>query len=111
MQNRILSNKTNPVNNYLVKEILEADPKQIIMKIYDYAILNCQKKDLAKTTQAIQELINSLKFDDENISSISIGLLRLYQYCQDQMRKQNYDIVYRILTDLRSTWISIFNQK
>ncbi len=111
MQNRILSNKTNPVNNYLVKEILEADPKQIIMKIYDYAILNCQKKDLAKTTQAIQELINSLKFDDENISSISIGLLRLYQYCQDQMRKQNYNIVYRILTDLRSTWISIFNQK
>ncbi|MGE5810929.1 MAG: flagellar protein FliS [Ignavibacteria bacterium] len=111
MQNGILSNKRNPANSYLVKEILEADPKQIILKIYDYAILNCQKQDLAKTTQALQELINALKFDDENVSTISIGLLRLYQYCQDQMRKRNYHIVYKILSDLRSTWISIFNQK
>ena len=111
MQNGILSNRANPLNNYLVKEILEADPKQLILKIYDFAILNCQRKDLAKTTQALQELINALKFEDENISSISIGLLRLYQYCQDQMRKKNYDIVYKILTDLRSTWITIFNQK
>ncbi|HVO75252.1 MAG TPA: hypothetical protein VMT35_14575 [Ignavibacteriaceae bacterium] len=111
MQNRILSNKRNPVNNYLLKEILEASPQQVILKIYDIAILNCQRRDLGKTTQALQELINSLKFDDENISAISIGLLRLYQYCQDQMRKQNYEIVYKILTDLRSTWITIFNQR
>jgi flagellar protein FliS len=110
MQNGILSNKANPLNNYLVKEILEADSKQLILKIYDFAIMNCQRKDLAKTTRAIQELINSLKFEEGSVNSISIGLLRLYQYCQDQMRKKNYDIVYKILTDLRATWLTIFNQ-
>ena len=111
MYGTTLAKKQNKANQYLLNEILEASPQQIILKIYDVAILNCQKEDLAKTNNAIQELINSLRFDEENVRSISFGLLRLYQYCQDQMRKQNYDIVHKILVDLRDTWISIFNRR
>ena len=104
-----LKNKQNKAAQYLLKEILEANPQQIILKIYDVAIVNSKKRDLAKTNNAIQELINSLKFDDEKVKEISMGLLRLYKFCQEQMRKKNYDIVYKILTDLRETWTNAFN--
>ncbi len=96
--------KKNRLNQYLLKEILDSTPEQIILKIYDYAIVHCIKQDLVRTNKAIQELINALRFDDENAKEIAIGLLRLYQYCQVQMRQQNYSIVQKILTELRDTW-------
>ena len=97
------------VNNYIVKEIMEATPQQLLIKIYDFAILNCQRRNLAKTNQALQELINSLRWEGEDVKQISTGLFKLYQYCQNEMRGKNYDIVYRILSELRETWIKAFN--
>jgi flagellar protein FliS len=97
------------INQYLVKEIMDASPQQLLIKIYDFAILNCQRHNMVKTNNAIQELINSLNFSDESAREISIGLLRLYQYCQDQMRKKEYEIVYKILAELRNTWRNAFN--
>ncbi|MCE1188451.1 MAG: flagellar protein FliS [Ignavibacteria bacterium] len=104
-------NKTAPLNPYLVKEILEASPQKLLIKIYDFALTHCQLHDMVKTNRALDELINSLNFDDEKAKEISIGLLRLYQFCQDQMRKKNYDIVYTILSDLKDAWLTIFNMK
>jgi len=98
----------NRVNKYIENEILEANPKQLLIKVYDFAILNCQRHDMIKTNNAIQELINSLSFETEETKNISIGLLKLYQFCQDQMRKKNYDVVYKILFELRKTWIEAF---
>jgi flagellar protein FliS len=103
-------NRGNQVNQYLVKEIMEATPQQLLIKIYDFAIVNCQKHNLEKTNKAIQELINSLRFDLEEAKEISIGLLKLYQFCQESMRQKNYDVVYKILTELRETWLNIFNK-
>jgi flagellar protein FliS len=103
-------NRGNQVNQYLVKEIMEATPQQLLIKIYDFAIVNCQKHNLEKTNKAIQELINSLRFDLDEAREISIGLLKLYQFCQEQMRQKNYDIVYKILSELRETWLGIFKK-
>ncbi|GAB4129154.1 MAG: hypothetical protein Fur0015_02980 [Ignavibacteriales bacterium] len=97
------------LNQYLVKEIMEATPQQLLLKIYDFAILNVQKKNFQKTNAALQELINSLNFEDEKAKEISVGLFRLYQYCQDQARKNNFDIVYKILSELRDSWKNAFN--
>ncbi len=105
---KIPGKQQNRINQYLLKEIMEATPQQLLIKLYDIAIMNCQKKDLAKTTAAIQVLISALKYDNEEVAGISVGLFRLYQYCQEEMRQQNYDMVYKILTDLRETWISKF---
>ncbi len=104
-------NKTTQLNPYLVKEILEASPQKLLIKIYDFAITNCQLHDMAKTNRALDELIKALNFDDEKARDISLGLMRLYQYCQDQMRKQNYDVTHTILSDLRDSWLTIFNMK
>jgi len=102
--------RSNPAHTYLMKEILEASPQELLIKLYDFAIINCQKRDTIKTNNAIQELINSLRFDDEKAKEISIGLLRLYQFCQDQMRKGNIEIVKKILTELRDTWKDAFSK-
>jgi len=97
------------LNQYIVKEIMEATPQQLLIKIYDFAILNSQRKNIEKTNAALQELINSLNFDDEKAREVSIGLLKLYQYCQDQSRKNNFEMVYKILTELRDSWKKAFN--
>ena len=106
LNNKSSSKKLNP---YLVKEILEATPEKLILKLYDFAILHCQKGDMIKTNQAISELIRGLNFDDENVKEISVGLLSLYQFAQEQMRQKNYEIVLKILTELRDSWKTIFN--
>ncbi len=104
------ANRSNPAQTYLMKEILEATPQMLILKIYDFAIVNCQRHNIEKTNKALQELINALKFEgDENVKQIAIGLLKLYQFCQEEVRKRNFDIVLKILTDLRETWRSVFN--
>ena len=97
--------QNNRLNQYLVKEILDSTPQQIIIKIYDFAISNCIKKDLFKTNNGIQELINALRFDEEKAKEISIGLLKIYRFCQEEMRKGNNEIVKEVLTELRETWI------
>lgn len=103
-----IRNNNNRFNKYVENEILEANPKQLLIKVYDFAILNCQRHDMVKTNNAIQELINGLSFETEETKNISIGLLKLYQFCQDQMRKKNYDVVYKILSELRNTWLEAF---
>lgn len=98
------------MNQYLVKEIMEASPKQLLIKLYDFAIVNCNKHNMVKTNNAIQELINTLNFDTEPVREISTGFLRLYLYCQDQMRLKNYDIVNTILVELRTAWVEAFRK-
>jgi flagellar protein FliS len=100
------STQNNRLNQYLVSEVLDATPQQIIIKIYEFAILNCSRNDLLKTNNAIQELINALRFDDEKAKEISIGLFNLYRFCQEEMRKGNNETVRVILTELRDTWVN-----
>lgn len=110
MQSPLHSNSKHlKVNQYVFKEILEATPEQLTLKVYDFAILNCNRKNMIKANEAIQELIDSLNFDGE-AREISTGLFRLYRYCQDQNRKANFEISTKILTELRDTWIDIFNK-
>ena len=104
------NNKKSKLNPYLVKEIMEATPQQLLIKIYDFAILHCQKHDLYKTNAALQQLISALRFDTPDVREISIGFLKLYQYCQDQMRKKNYENVLEILTGLRESWLKAFSK-
>ena len=101
----------NKANAYLVKEILEATPQKLLIKIYDYAIVHCRKGDMLKTNNALQELINALNYDVEEAKEVTKGLLMLYQFCQDQMRKGNSEIVSEILSTLKETWISAFNKE
>ncbi|MBK7104466.1 MAG: flagellar protein FliS [Ignavibacteriae bacterium] len=103
-----INNPNNRANAYLVNEILNASPQKLLLKVYDFAIAQCKNENLEKTNKALAELINALRFDNVEANEISMGLKRLYEFCQDQMRKKNYDIVFKILTELRETWIKAF---
>ncbi|MEO8399937.1 MAG: flagellar protein FliS [Ignavibacteriaceae bacterium] len=96
-----VNRENNRTNRYLIKEMMEAAYQQIKIKTYDLAIINCRKKDIQETNNAIQDLINDLSIDDENMKLISSGMIRLCQFCQDQMTQKNYDMVLKILTDLK----------
>jgi flagellar secretion chaperone FliS len=100
----------NRANTYVVNEILNATPQQLLIKVYDFAIGQCKRKNIEKTNKALMILIDALKYDSEAVREISIGLRKLYEFCQDQIRKNNFDIALQILTDLRDTWSKVFTQ-
>ncbi len=99
------------INPYLANQILNASPGQLFIKVFDFAVVHSEKKDMIKTNSAIQELIGLLRFDDESYKDLSINLLRLYQYCLEQARKKNFDIVTKILTELRESWLQAIQNK
>lgn len=101
----------NKLNPYLSNQILNASPAQLLIKVFDFAIINSEKKDLIKTNNAIQELIGFLRFDDDTYKELSFNLLGLYQFCQDQARKNNFQIVTKILSELRESWLKLINNK
>jgi len=78
----------NPADVYLTKEIMEATPQKLLLKVYDFSIQQALQKNMIKTNRGIQVLIESLNFEVADARSISIELLRLYQYCQDQHVKE-----------------------
>ena len=63
------ANSQNNMNPYLVKEIMEANPKKLLLKVYDFAILNCQKRNMIKANEALGVLISALRFDDATYPS------------------------------------------
>ena len=100
--------KTLPVNNkrsnqYVTNGILTAKPEELIMKIYDFAIINSKKNNMAKTNEALQALINALNFDHPAAKEISANLLNIYLYCQEQMRKQKKSKKHTITSDRITT--------
>ena len=66
---------------------------------------------MPKTNKALSELINALNFENTDTKEFSLGLMSLYQFCQDQMRKGNNEIVEKILVELRDSWIDVFSKQ
>ena len=100
------------INSYLVNDIMSSTQEKLLLKVYDFAITNCRLHNLEKTNKAIGQLISALKFNDEDpeVNNFSMGIYRLYRYCQDQMRKKNYEAVEKILTELRESWTQTFKK-
>ena len=79
-------------------------PAQLVLKVYDVAILGCKTKDPRKVSKALVELISALRFEH---GEIALGLFRLYQYCLDMVKVGKFDEVLIVLTDLRNTWLTV----
>jgi flagellar protein FliS len=93
------------IKSYQSNQILSMSPTQLILKVYDIAIVSVKKGDNIRAHRAIQELINSLDFDQGDIPK---GLFRLYQFCQNSLRAKDSNNVLKILEDLRATWAEAF---
>lgn len=112
MYNRFSANRGyHNVNQYLVKEIMDASPEELVIKVYDFAIAKAQQHNLEKANKAVQTLIDGLDYSTEEVKEISIGLLRLYKFCQDKMRDKEYDVVVKILSELRESWTEAIKKR
>jgi flagellin-specific chaperone FliS len=104
MHSSVSARSRNRANPYLVNDIMESSQEKLLIKLYDFAITNCRLQNIEKTNKALNELIFGLRFDKEEYEKISSGLFQLYNFCKDQMRKRNFSIVEKILSELKETW-------
>ncbi len=94
------------ISKYNQNSILNADPTELILKLYDLGIVSVRKGDLKKAQQVFVELIAALNFDYQQEA---LGFFRLYRYCQECLYKGNTEEPLEILRDLRETWAQAFN--
>jgi len=102
-----IRNRTKKHLNYQKNQIMSMSPAQLVLKVYDYAILGCKLKDSRKVSKALIELISALKFEH---GEISLGMFKLYQYCMDIVKKNQFDEVMEILSELRKTWLVVVKE-
>lgn len=107
MYNTALNTNTRLPVEYLRKEIFESSQEKLLIKIYDFAIMQCKNGNMIKTNDAISVLISSLDFSKKETISISSQLLSLYQFAQEQMRKGEFEIVLKILYGLKESWKTV----
>jgi flagellar protein FliS len=94
------------INTYLENQILNSKPEELVLKVYDFILLNIKKKNYNKANAGIIELIAALNFDYQDVS---LGLFKLYTYCQNQIRKENWTEAQEIIQDIRNSWAKAFN--
>ncbi len=95
----------NAFDRYKKSEIMGLTPVQMILKVYDYVIVNSKRRDLSKVNAGLTQLIAALNFDYKDAA---LGFFRIYRYCQDQARKENFDEIAKLIGGLRSAWAKAF---
>jgi flagellin-specific chaperone FliS len=86
---------------YRQQDVISASPLRLVIMTYDLAIRACEQKDFAKATKTISALRDAL---DLNYPDVAMGLFRLYQWCLDCIRKNDYASAITTLTELRGAW-------
>jgi flagellin-specific chaperone FliS len=87
---------------YQQQDVMNASPLRLVIMTYDLAIRACEQKDFAKATKTISALRDTLDMD---YPDVAVGLFRLYQWCLDCIRKNDYASAITTLTELRSAWV------
>jgi flagellin-specific chaperone FliS len=89
---------------YRYQEVMGASPIRLVVMAYDLAIRACEQEDYARATKAISVLRDALNFD---YGDAAVGLFRLYQWCLDCIRAQNFGEAMRTLRELRDAWTTV----
>ena len=86
---------------YQQQDVMNASPLRLVIMTYDLAIRACEQQDFAKATKTISALRDALDLD---YPDVAVGLFRLYQWCLECIRKNDYASAITTLTELRSAW-------
>jgi len=86
---------------YRDQQILSANPMQLLMMVYEQAIVQCEAQDAQRAQRAITELIGALNFD---AGELAVDLFRLYEYCLWEIRRKRFADAAHILRRLKSAW-------
>ncbi|HLR76591.1 MAG TPA: flagellar export chaperone FliS [Balneolaceae bacterium] len=92
----------NPQQEYQKQAIKNASPTELVTKLYDFAIRACYNEEKEQLQQVLGALIQSLNFDYE----ISETLYSLYEYCQRQAEKGEFEEIRELLEPVREAWMN-----
>lgn len=90
-------------NQYQKQDVMNASPLRLVIMTYDLAIRSCDQQDFTKAIKTVSALRDTLDLDYPEVSS---GLFRLYQWCLDCIRKNDYASASNVLTELRGAWVA-----
>jgi flagellin-specific chaperone FliS len=89
---------------YRTQDVMGASPIRLVVMAYDVAITACEQRDFVRATRAISLLRDALNFDYPDAAT---GLFRLYQWCLDCIRKEDFGSALQTLRELRDAWSTI----
>jgi len=88
-------------NPYLAQKILSASPEQLISYIFDVAIAACINQNRIKAAEAIQLLINSLKFDHKKIAT---NFYDTYNAILNRLYLNQFGQAESMIREIRDAW-------
>ncbi len=86
---------------YREQQILSATPMQLLLMVYEQAVVSCEARDSLRAGRAITELIGALNFDAGEIAG---DLFRLYEYCLFEIRRNRFAEASAVLRRLKQAW-------
>jgi flagellin-specific chaperone FliS len=87
--------------HYRTQQVLGASPMQLVLMVYDVAIVSCEARDPQRAGKAVGELIGSLNFEYREIAT---DLFRLYEYCLWEIRQNRFQEAATVLRGLKRAW-------
>ncbi len=92
------------ISQYRKMDVEGRQPIRLVVMAYDLAILSCERQDFEKAVKSVQALQNALDFDYPEAAG---GLLAIYQWVMECLRKKDYDGAKNILLELRQAWAQV----
>jgi flagellin-specific chaperone FliS len=89
------------LNSYRTNSVVGLTPGELLLKMYDVALVALIAGDGKRGALVLSKLIESLDFEHQEVA---VGLFQLYRYCMDEVKTGEYEVAVRILRDLRDTW-------
>ncbi len=86
---------------YRGQQVLSASPTQLLLMVYEQAVVQCEAQDAQRASRAITELIGALNFD---AGEVAVDFFRLYEYCLWEIRKRHFADAAHILRRLKTAW-------
>jgi len=99
------SKQSNP---YLVQKVMTASPEQLVIYVFDAAILACSRNDKAKAIQAMQVLIDALKFDYHEIAT---SFYNSYRGIITLLTRSDFETAKKLIVDVKGTWERAMNTR
>ena len=100
--------QTTQKNPYLEQKVMSASPEQLVGYIYDVVLAACDREDKEKTLTGLAMLVGALNFDYQELAA---PLYRLYQYCQEQARQDQYEEIKDLIGGLKGAWAEAMKVK
>ena len=90
---------------YKERQIMTASPLDLVILTYDAAQMGCAAKDTQRSLAALSQLRSALNW--KAAPEIAPRLQAIYEFCEECIRKRDFEVPHRILGELRDTWVEV----